>query len=264
MKIKSIYIVFFLFSFMACQKVIDVDVSDMEAKYVIEASYNATEEVVSVRITKTRNVFGTSEIPVVEGAIVRIQNEEGEEEQLLELGNGNYELTNYAPSFLTTYKMIVLIDDEEFEATAFLPEVVELEELIVIFDEGSLFTSEGYVVFMGFTDPPGPNFYRAVRIVNGDTLTRLGEQFIFDDSFSEGNYQTVPFFSSRYEIGDTVTVEFRSISKESFRFYSELFAIAGDAGQSAAPANPVQSWTNDAVGHFSAWGADVKTVIIEE
>ncbi len=261
---KFFYILFFGVITFSCQKVIDVDVTDMEPKLVIEANYDATNEIVTVNISKTRNVFGTSEIVRVSGASIEIINEVGDVEALEDLGEGKYELTNYAPTFLSSYQMRVDLDGVIYESSAFLPEVVPLDTLVSVFDPGSLFTSEGFVVFMGFQDPPGPNFYRAMRIVNGDTLENRGAQFLFDDSFSEGNYQEVPFFSSRYEVGDTVTVELRSYSEDAFRFYIDLFNIAGDNGQSAAPANPTSSWTNDAFGHFAAWGFSGRTIIIEE
>lgn len=254
-----------LILFTSCRKVIDIDVDDAEENYVIEAVYNATEERVEVKITKSISVFGPVEFPAVSGAEIEIQDHEGNSSFLEETDDeGMYVLENYPPHFLTDYKMSISVDGQHFEATTFLPEVVMLESLSQRFEEASFFGDEGYIVFMNFQDPPGPNFYRAVRTVNGEKLTRLSQQFLFDDSFSDGNFQTVPFFSSRYEPDDTITIEFRSYSEASFNYYSELFALAGDGGQSAAPANPVSNWSNDALGHFAAWGADTKTIIIEE
>jgi hypothetical protein len=66
-------------------------------------------------------------------------------------------------------------------------------------------------------------------------------------------------------VGDSVSVEFRSYNKNSFDYYSQLIALAGDGGQSAAPANPVGNWSSDEVlGHFAAWGSFTDFVIVEE
>jgi hypothetical protein len=140
---------------------------------------------------------------------------------------------------------------------------VQLDSLTQEWVPASLFGPEGYIVFMNFTDPIGPNYYRAVRTVNDTLFDRLSQQFIFDDSFSEGNTQTVPFFSTRHVVGDSVAVEFRSLSEASYRFYSALFDLAGDGGQSAAPANPPSNWSNGAIGHFGAWGSDTKSIVIQ-
>lgn len=259
-----LFIVLAAFLFFSCEKVIKVDVSDVESMLVIEAVYNASEQQVSVKLSMTRNVFESGANPIVTGAVIEIEDESGNVTALADQGNGTYLLNNYAPTFVSAYKMRVNSNGELYEATAFLPAVVELDSLSQVFVEASLFGGEGYVVFMNFTDPVGPNYYRAVRNVNGVALNSLGEQFIFDDTFSEGNVQTVPFFSTRHEVGDSVVVEFRSYSKESYKFYTELFSLAGDGGQSAAPANPTSNWSNGALGHFGAWGSDTKFIVIQE
>lgn len=258
-----LFILVGLFVFASCEKVIDIGVDDMEAQMVIEANYDAVNELVTVKISKTRNVFGTSVIPMVTGALVEIADESGNVEVLNEIQDGVYELTGYSPIYESNYNMKVTVNGEIFETNAYLPEVVELDSLFTVLEPASLFGAEGHVLYMAFNDPPGNNFYRAIRIINSDTLPTLEGRFLFDDSFSEGNYQEVPFFSSRYEIGDTLSVELRSYSEESYIYYVELFAIATDNGQSAAPANPNSSWSNGALGHFAAWGFDKKTIVVE-
>jgi hypothetical protein len=249
---------------MSCEKVIQINVGNIESKLVIEAVYNASEERVDVKLSMTKDVFGAGVNPIVTGATIEIIDDAGNISLLTDQGDGSYLLTGYAPVFTSSYNMRVTVDGEIYEASTFLPNVVELDSLSQIFVEASLFGEAGYVVFMNFTDPVGPNFYRAVRTLNGERLARLGEQFIFDDTFSEGNVQTVPFFSTRHVPGDSLAVEFRSYSKESYKYYTELFALAGDGGQSAAPANPTTNWSNGAIGHFAAWGSDTKYIVIVE
>lgn len=252
-------------SFFSCTKIIDVEVNDSEPRLVIEANYDATNERVKVSLSITKNVFEGGVNPVVTGATVEVSDVNGITTPLIDQGDGTYLLENYVPIFESNYSLSVIVDGEAYQSTTFLPSIVELDSLSQVFTEASLFGKAGYVVFMNFKDPAGlPNFYRAVRNVNGEPLVQLGEQFIFDDTFSEGNTQTVPFFSTRHEVGDSVSVEFRSYSEASYNYYSQLFAIAGDGGQSAAPANPISNWSNNALGHFAAWGSDTKYVIVEE
>ena len=248
----------------SCEKVIDVDVSDTDTKIVIEAIYDATSERVDVNISKSKNVFGANVFPSVKGAIIQIKNDSGESKMLNEIGDGKYELTDYSPVYSSKYTMTVLVEEQEYIAENFLPPVVPLDSLTQEFQEASLFGDEGYIVYMNFTDPGGENYYRAMRKVNGDPLESLGEQFIFDNAFSAGNSQTVPFFSTRHEVNDTIEVDLRSYSKKSYDYYSELFDIVGDSGQSAAPANPISNWSNGALGHFGTWGFDRKVIVIGE
>lgn len=253
-----------LLSTAACQKVIDVEVDEADENIVLDASYNAITEKVRVKVTRSAALFSNTGFPPIETALIEIETPDGDVFEVSHIGNGVYEYENLAPTFNASYKMTVLVEGETFEATAFLPEPIPLDSLTQQFQEASLFGPEGYIVFMNLTDPGGKNFYRAVRIVNGDTLTSRGDQFIFDNSFSEGNFQTVPFFSSRYEPDDTITVQLRSYSEAAFIYFSDLLSLGGDGGSSAAPANPRSNWNNGALGVFNAYGYDEKSIVIEE
>lgn len=253
-----------VFVAISCQKVIDLEVDDAEPQLVIEANYDAIKEEVNVRLTKTVSVFSVEDFPAVGGAQVEIVDQSGNVSQLVDQGNGDYVLQNYAPDYGTSYAMRVAVEGKTYKATDLLPPVVPIDSLTQEFQEESLFGDAGYIVYTNFTDPQAENYYRANRIVNGDSLTGLGQQFVFDDGFSNGNNQAVPFFSTRHEVGDTIIVQFISYSENSYNYYSQLFDIAGESGQSAAPANPEASWTNDALGHFAAYGYDQDTIIIQE
>ena len=265
MKLRIQIIVLLLLVSSACTKIIDVQVNESDPQIVIEANYNASDQVVSVILSETKSVFGAIEIQYLTGAVITIIDSSGQQNMLIDQGDGNYLLDNYAPIFSSTYELKILLNGNEYNSTTYLPEAVFLDSLSAIYTEASLFGDAGYVVYMNFTDPAGkPNYYRANRIVNNEPLLKIGEQFIFDDSFSEGNAQTVPFFSDRYEIGDTISVRFISYSEESYYYYTQLYALAGDGGQSAAPANPIGNWNNQALGHFAAWGSDTKYLIVVE
>jgi hypothetical protein len=252
-----------LFAVIGCEKVIDLEITDAEPQVVIEANYDAVKEEVKVRLSKTTGVFSAADFPAIGGAQVEVIDEAGSVSLLTDQGNGEYLLQNYVPNFETTYSMKVTIDGVLYESSDLLPNVVPIDSLTQQFEESSLFGDEGYVVYTNFTDPTADNYYRANRIVNGDSLISLGEQFIFDDGFSNGNSQAVPFFGTRHQEGDTIVVQLVSYSEHSFDYYNQLFDIAGESGQSAAPANPEASWTNEALGHFAAYGYDIDTIIIQ-
>lgn len=247
----------------SCEKVIDLDVNDIEEKLVIDAEYIASDSLVTVKMSKTKDVFSGGGFTFVSGAQIQIVDENGAVTPLNDLGDGSYELTGYIPNYDSQYTMRVTYDGQNYESSDLLKNPVDLDALTTEFQEESLFGSEGYVVFMNFTDPNGPNYYRAVRFVNGEELTERTDQFVFDDGLSDGNQQTVPFFSDRYVSGDSIAVEFRSYSEKTYTFISELYDIAGDQGQSAAPANPNSTWTNDAIGNFAAFGYDIESIVIQ-
>lgn len=259
------YIIFSAFlAIVSCQKVIDVEVDEADENIVIDAAYDAIAEEVVVNLKRSAALFSNEGFEKIENATIEVETASGDVINIPHEGNGIYKYAGLQPEYNSNYIMRVSFDSENFEATAFLPEVVELDSLTQQFEEASLFGDEGYIVFMNLTDPGGERFYRAIRIVNGEKLERLNEQFLFDNEFTQGNFQTVPFFGSRYEPDDTITVQLRSYSEVASKYYSDLFALAGDNGQSAAPANPRTNWNNDALGVFNTYGYSEKTIIIEE
>lgn len=248
----------------SCQKVIDLKVNDSDPKMVIEAKYDAVAELVTVKLTKTVNVFSSDNQPTISGATVEIFDGNGVATTLIDDGDGNYSLQNYVPVFNSEYKIKIAVEGDIYEASDILPPIVPLDSLNAVFQESSPFSDSGYVVYMNATDPIGPNYYRAIRKVNGEYKRDLGDQFLFDDSFSEGNSQSVPIFSEIFQLQDTVQVELISYSEKSFTYFSELGAIAAGSDASAAPANPVSNWSREALGHFVVFGYDTKTIIIGE
>jgi len=248
----------------SCEKVIDLPVNDVEPKMVIEAKYDAVKEEVLVKLSKSINVFSADEFPNLTGALIEISDANGIATSLIDQEDGFYLLENYSPIYNSEYQIKIQFEGETYEASDMLVPVVALDSLTAELQPESLFSDGGYVVFMNATDPAGPNFYRAIRKVNGEYRRDLDDQFLFDDSFSEGNTQSVPLFSEEYKIDDTIVVELISYSEKSFTYYEELLDIAAGSEVSAAPANPVSNWSQEALGHFSVFGYDTKTIIVKE
>lgn len=254
----------FLLTFPSCQKVIDLKIDDTEPKMVIEAKYDAVKEEVLVKLSKTINVFSAEDFPMITGAVVQIFDGNGIATPLTDQGDGTYLLQNYSPVYNTMYSIKIDVDGEVYEASDSLVPIVPLDSLTTELQPVSPFSDGGYVVFMHLTDPIGPNFYRAIRKINSEYRTELGDQFMFDDSFTEGNSQQVPLFSELYQVDDTVQVELISYSEKSYIYYQELRAIASGSGASAAPANPSSSWSKEALGHFVTFGYNTKTIVVKD
>ncbi len=263
---KNIFyiIVLFLFATTSCQKVIDLPVNDTEPKMVIEAKYDAVKEEVFVKISKTINVFSAEAFPAITGASVEIINSNGVVSPLTDQGDGTYLLENYSPVYNSMYSIKINVAGEVYQATDALVPVVPFDSLTTEFQPQSPFSDAGYVVYMHITDPLGPNFYRVIRKVNGEYRRKIGEQFMFDDGFTEGNAQKVPMFSELFQIQDTVQLELISYSEKSYKYFQELRDIASGSGASAAPANPTSNWSKEALGHFAVYGYSTEIIIVKD
>lgn len=248
----------------SCQKVIDVDLNETNAKVVIEANYTAEDSTVRLRLSQTTNYFEPSTPSIFNGASVSISDANGVSTSLISIGDGNYELTNYVPVYNSTYKMTCVHEGVTYTATCRLPIAVPLSPITYEFFPGFFGSDPGYACEVNYNDPAGVvNYYMIVLSRNGIEKNKATEFYLSNDLFSDGNPVTRPLFSdSLFNLGDSIGMELRSVDEKVYYYYDEVQSIAG--GQSAAPGNPLDIWDNDALGYFSAYSTSKESVIIVE
>ena len=252
--------------FASCQKDItdDVDLNDSEPKMVIEANYSAEDSTVRVHISMTSSYFNNDPAPAINGATVTIVDYLGNSTNLIGLGDGDYELTGYAPIFNTSYTLNVNSGGETYTSSCFMHDPVQLDPITPYFVPGFFGAGPGYVVNWNFQDPAGEvNFYMAILTVNGNVKDSVTQRYLQDDALTDGNEVSRPIgdFIDKYQIGDTVEIEMQTIDKIIYDYYDELISVASGGGQ-AAPANPYYMWSNNALGYFSAYSSAREQVVI--
>jgi hypothetical protein len=102
---------------------------------------------------------------------------------------------------------------------------------------------------------------------NGENLTGI---FLYDDRLSNGNEIDFFFFNfndEEFQKNDNIEVELLNIDEPVFTYFKTLRKAqantsAGPFG-SQAPANPISNWSNGALGYFSAFIVDKKSIILE-
>ena len=263
---KALFYLLGLFTIItSCQKVIDVDLNDSNLQFVIEANYTAEDSTVRMRMTKTSSYFDSEPSPFINNAVATISDETGNSETLINLGGGNYILTDYVPNFNSTYSMSVLNDGVTYTSSTFLPNIVPLNGVTYEFSPGFFSSGEGYFTYLNYNDPAGvENYYFALLTRNGYVKNQISNFILSDDQVTDGNTVERPMFiDSLFELGDTVEIELRSVDQNVFEYYDEVQSIAVAGQASAAPANPPKMWSNGAFGYFAAYGNDRNSVIIE-
>lgn len=258
---KYLTLIFGLILFASCQKVIDVDLNDTNAVTVIEANYIAEDSTVRVYITQTSNFFTNEASPTVDNALVTITDQAGNSQQVPFDAAGVYVLTNYIPSYESTYTMTVLHNGITYSATCEMKTAIPQLPVIYEFIEPGIFGDGGYIVAVSYQDPPESGDYSSALLsTNGTQSNNLSDLTLNDDLFTNGNPVTRPIFVKFYELGDTVEIELRTIDKKIYNYYTELISLTDP--NSAAPANPTYQWTNRALGYFSAYSSSRQSVII--
>ncbi len=263
---KLKYILFpFLMALFGCEKVIDINLNDVNPNTVIEANLTDKPGDVEVKITKTGAYFGASELQTVSGANVVLEDDSGRRFELKEKEPGFYMHERVAPDTGRTYKLTVESDSEVYTASSTLRPAVEIEKLEYFYEEGKSFFDDGYYLLLYFKDPPDEsNYYRVNVYKNGRLRTDAGNLILFTDDYVEGKEVQLTLRGTVFNNGSVAKVELISLDKGAFDFYRTFDDVATTNPGSAAPANPTSNFSNGALGYFSAYSSDEETVVINE
>jgi len=250
-----------------CQDVIDIELRDADRKFVIEGDIVLGTDSAVVRVSRTTSFFDESPPEAINSASVKITMSNGDIVTLNSIGDGFYKANGLTITENGTYGLNVMVEDEEFTSSTFMPAALEIDSLFSEYADG-FFGGDGYYdVYLNFQDPIGANYYKVNAVQNGVVLKDVFDIQLFDDSFSEGAYIRIPNFTQTYDLGDTVLLELQSIDSKVYKYYETFIAVAGEgAGSpfSAAPANPETNISGGALGYFGAFTSSKKEIVILE
>jgi hypothetical protein len=138
--------------------------------------------------------------------------------------------------------------------------------LFAYFLDGFGFFESGYKVNCFIRDPiEKENYYRIKYYVNGNPVDDTGEISLYTDKLFNGKVVGLGQRSLVFSEDDTLTVELQTIDKATYEYFSTLESISGSVlEQSASPANPISNFNNGALGYFSAYSFDRKTLILKD
>lgn len=247
-----------LLGFTSCQEVIEIELKDAEPMIVIEANITDQPGPYQVVISKSVSFSADNVFPTVSGATVLIADDAGNSEMLSETAAGTYVTTSFQGVPGRTYTLTVIAEGKTYTAQSYMPQAVTLDSLLV--EPGTGFGDTIYYIIPQWQDPVGTgNYYRCIQYQNGE---RVGA-FLYDDAFSDGlvNGQPLLNFEAEFEPGDTIGVDFHCIDKATYQYFYSMEQTANN--QTAAPANPLSNFDNDALGYFSAHTLRTRSVIIQ-
>jgi hypothetical protein len=249
-----------------CQDVIELDLNSSNAQTVIKASLQEGEHLFVVDITQTTDYFNPGQPVPIDDAVVTLSENGGESTVVPFSENGQYATTFKAVAG-KTYTLTVAAKGQTYLAVSYLQQAVELDTITAQKTEGFRppGTDGDYIVYLNFMDPPATkNYYRVVVTKNGVLNTDAADLTILEDKSFDGKNANFPIQSDLYNEGDSLSVELRSIDEAAWNYYNTISSLvgAGMGGSSAAPANPVTNWSNNALGYFIAYSSStIKGVI---
>jgi hypothetical protein len=243
--------------FSSCQKVIDLKLNSSSSQIVIQGNVYDQAGPYTVKISQSVNFDESSVYPPVTGAVVAINDDNGNSEVLTESPSGTYTTSNMQGLPGHTYTLNVTANGKTYTASSTMPFAVNIDS---VYTEKSRFGNEKLVTLQ-FTDPAGiANYYRLIQIINGVQQKKFD---VTNDALNEGETLSYSFTQqgndSKLESGDEITIWLESIDKSVY----EYFRTAGrEGGQSASPSNPTSNINNGALGYFNACSVRKKLIIV--
>jgi hypothetical protein len=256
---KQYYILLMIITaltFTACEKVINVDLKNVESKIVIEGIIDNSSNPAKVIISKSVSFSTANTYPPVTGATVKIIDNLSNNFTLTETTRGTY--TNAALIGIPgrTYTLTVTAEGKNYTAVSTMPQQVYLDSL---FQEKITLTKTIIVVNALFDDPAGfGNSYQFIETVNGKRNKAI---FILDDQFQDGGTIANQLIDEdiKLKAGDLVQIEMQCVNRTIYRY---LLGLSDLQLGNTVPANPETNISNNALGYFSTHTSQKKTIQI--
>ncbi|HMQ49695.1 MAG TPA: DUF4249 domain-containing protein [Saprospiraceae bacterium] len=245
----------FLFS---CEKTVTLDLKQSEEKLVIEAQVTDQPGKQYVKISKSVPFNGSGQTPRVSGAIVSMEDDQGNSYEFEESSSGLYlPLVDFKGEVDREYTLTVSLDGQVYTASDRMHYVPPFDSLGVRLDEAEMQDPEEdnryYEVLVYIKEPPATTDYYLAKFYRDDKeLNDNGEWvFVYDDFLLGEEIDALPF-PYYYAEGEKATVEMYSLSRSSYKYYLDILSnIDGDGGMfSGQPANIRSNIEGGAIGHF--------------
>ena len=122
----------------------------------------------------------------------------------------------------------------------------------------------GYYTTIRFREPAGRGDYYRINLYTNGVWRNRNELLFFDDELYDGNYADATFDIFPAQLGDTVTMEMRSIDRPAFDFYTGLVNAQYQGGTpfDSPPANAPTNLSGGALGYFGASALRVASRIV--
>ncbi|HEV3223826.1 MAG TPA: DUF4249 domain-containing protein [Puia sp.] len=263
MKVLAPVTFILVFLFYSCQKIVTLKLNTVPPQIVIQGEVTDSAGPYSITINQTADFYAPNVFPPVSGAVVKISDDLGASDSLIEYSPGIYSTQGLQARPGRTYTLSVFVQNKYYTSVSTMPMPVKLDSVTLELTSG--FGMHRINAIVNFQDPPGiPNYYQFLEYINGQLFNK--EIFILDDRLSDGKYisSTLRTDSSYLNSGDQLKVKMYSIDKNVYNYFLQLRQSSGTGAfnSTASPANPTSNITGGALGYFSAHTTQTQTITV--
>lgn len=282
MKNKISYIIALvgILLFNSCEETITLDLDQVEEKVIIDGLITTDNTNHYVKISRSAGFYEDGDTEKVRNAVVTISSNNGSTynfvhnpSNLDSLNGYYYSATPFSGEIGATYNLSVQLDGELYEATDQIMPIGSIDSLTYELSEDA---NNGdfeldvpgpyYAVFFNAMEPQETVDYYLFKFYrNGKRVLEFGTDVYYSDDELLGEEVDNLEIASYYALGDSVTVEMMSLSREGFIYFQDLSAVLNNDGGmfGPIPANPRTNLTNGALGFFQASAVDRSSVVIK-
>jgi hypothetical protein len=253
-KIKNIGLsILSIFLFPSCEDVIDLKLESIESRIVIEATIDASNEIVTAKISKTNDFYENRNPEQVSSATLSLISESGDTYTFSESSPGNYLATNVITNPGETFDLLVEIDGVIYHASTQVPSPVKLDTIIQADFPNGPFSNEGDILLTCVWEDPKSeeNFYRIRTYI--DDIFQSDSYMVLNDAFTGDGQEIKASVAQGFYKNTRVVVELLSISESYYDYFFQLSSLSGDRSGSPTPYNPKGNFSNEALGYFGAF-----------
>lgn len=247
----------------SCEKTVDLKYKSNQSKIIIEGNISNEPGPYFVKITKSNPLSDTGAYPSINNAVVTISDNAGNNETLINQGNGIYRTNSLTGVPGRVYTLAVNAESQIYTAQSTMPQQVPFDSIKV-----EEFTFGGELernIIPVYRDPTGKgNGYRFLLSVNNN---QINQHFVQQDEVTDGLVNTL-----RLEIddnlvtlktGDILNLKMQCIDKKVALYYTTLMLMADSGpGGGTTPSNPPTNFSNGALGIFSAHTVQQRTKVL--
>ncbi|MCK9452984.1 MAG: DUF4249 domain-containing protein [Bacteroidales bacterium] len=257
--ILRLFVVLAIFS--SCTETIELELGETFTQLVVDGQISTDTLAHQIRLSKSASYFSNAEPPVVSGAELLL--DDGSQTLILvEFPEGSgyyYTPEDYFGKPGNTYKLNINLTEPVGETSNF-EAVNTMATTDFILDSIGLEYRKPFgfwMVLLYAYDPPTTDFYRLDVFRNGVILTDTASRStVLDDKLFNGNntngIRVMFLYEDEVMLGDTITLLMSAISKDYYKFLSELSSESGFSNPlfGGPPANISSNLKEDGLGFF--------------
>lgn len=279
---KTIYIILASFAFVACEKIVEVELPDENPRLVIESQITTQKDLWKVRVTSSQAYFNQNDAEAIANAVVSIEGTDGQNVVLSHSDTGMFvSADSLTCSIGESYTLRVDYGGQSYSATEMVKGGFPLDTIASYFlPDNNGFIPAGIYVFIQGTENPEPGDYYLFKAYRNDTLisTQVDSDEFGSVSYLNENFdsrqilaelalgKTPRPFPFLVEPGDSVRIEQFAITREYYQFIIDLDAQRGRSGTpfDPPPANPNNNISNGGLGYFSVAHKEQGDILIQD